>query len=234
MAEVQPQPDPQPSPTDMLPWEDKWKYRKIFRDQASTSYMLLSLGMGILALLLPVLLVWAAGYEGHNSISSFYHAKTPLGRDIMVGTLCAIGVFLFLFHGLSETENWLLNLGGASSIVVALVPMSVDQCHTDKFTVHGGAAMLFFTCLAIVAVFYSKGRLKTIVYPPLRRRLALAYTICGIAMIALPGIAFAIHSTTPDSCRHHGIFWAESLGVWSFSAYWFVKTYEYRKLLGIR
>jgi hypothetical protein len=32
----------------------------------------------------------------------------------------------------------------------------------------------------------------------------------------------------------HWIYWIEAFGIWSFSAYWFVKTLEYRTLLRIR
>lgn len=226
--------DLEPNPNSALPWEELRKYKRIFRLQASRSYLYLAFGIGLLAALFPILLILAAGYEEHKTISYFYHSKNPLGRDVMVGTLCGVGVFLFLFQGLSKLENWLLNLGGAASIAVALIPMPPDQCHTEPYTIHGSAAFVFFGCLAVVAVFLSKGRLKHIVWPPLKRRLWWAYTLSGGAMIVLPVIAFLINKAAPTACEHHGVFWAEALGIWAFSAYWFFKAYEYRKLLDIR
>lgn len=222
------------NPNAALPWDELRKYRRIFRLQASRAYLYLAIGIGLLSALFPILLVLAAGYDEHKTISFFYHSKVALGRDIMVGTLCAVGVFLMLFQGLSRLENWLLNIGGASAIGVALIPMPSDQCHTEPYTIHGSLAFVFFGCLAVVAVFLSKGRLKHIVWPPLRKRLWWAYTLCGAAMVVLPVIAFMTNNLAPKACEHHGVFWAEALGIWSFSAYWFFKAYEYRKLLDIR
>ena len=110
---------------DLLPWEDKQRFQKIFSAQAVRSYLFLSFGMGVIAALLPVVLPLVGGYDGHYSISYFYHVS-DVCRNILVGALWAVGVFLFLFQGLSKVENRILNLAGVAVISVAMNPMPDD------------------------------------------------------------------------------------------------------------
>jgi exosortase/archaeosortase len=219
---------------DLLNWGDKKRFQQLFSAQAVKSYLYLSLGMGAVAFLLPIALVFAGGYRGHFSISFFYHVS-DLTRNILVGALWAEGVFLFLFHGLSRLENWLLNVAGIAAISVAMNPVPVGQCAPGPaFTLHAASAIVFFVCLAIVAVALSKGRIKYIIYPPKRRRFARAYELAGVAMIAMPLAVAAIHFFGRRECENHWVFWIESFGIWAFAAYWFVKTAEYKLLLRIK
>lgn len=219
---------------DLLKWEDKQRFQQLFQTQAVKSYLYLSFGMGVVALLLPILLWVFGGYAGHYSISYFYHVS-DLTRNILVGCLWAEGVFLFLFHGLSKLENWILNFAGLGAVSVAMNPMPTDQCGPGPaITVHAASAIFFFVCLGIVAVGLSKGRINYIIYPPKRRRFALAYDATGVAMIVMPLSVAAIHFLGPGECESHWIFWIEVLGIWSFAAYWFVKTFEYALLLRIK
>lgn len=232
--------DVQDRPEDLLPHTDKRYFQEIFTAQAVKAYLYLSFGMGIIAFLLPILLVAAGGYDGHYSISYFYHVSDAC-QNILVGSLCATGVFLFLFHGLSDVENWILNLAGAASISVAMNPMGTEQCGAghDAPSVHAASAILFFLCLAVVAVVFSKRRVEHIQDPAKRRAFKMAYNAAGFAMIAMPAAVAATHflrkaeaAAAPD-CTHW-IFWIECFGIWAFSFYWFVKTLEYRLLLRIR
>lgn len=219
---------------DLLRWEDKKHFQRIFTAQAVKSYIFLSFGMGLVALALPVLLVAFGGYAGHYSISSFYYVRDAT-QNIFVGCLWATGVFLFLFHGLSRLENWLLNIAGMAAISVAMNPMPAEQCGPGPaLTLHAASAILFFVLLAIVAVGLSKGRIKYIIHPPKKRRFAAAYNAAGFAMIAMPLIVAGLHFAGGGLCESHWIFWIEVAGIWSFAAYWFVKTIEYQLLLRIR
>jgi hypothetical protein len=227
---------PQPFDTgedqrDLLNWEDKKRFQQMFSAQAVRSYVFLSFGMGLVALMLPVILPAVGGYRGHYSISYFYHVG-DLSRNTLVGCLWATGVFLFLFHGLSKLENRLLNVAGAAAIGVAMIPMPPTQAN-KQLTPHAACAMLFFGCIAIVAVWLSKGRVKYIIYPPKRRHFERAYNAAGFAMIAMPLVVAGLHFLGGRVEQSHWIYWAEALGIWSFSAYWFVKTLEYRLLLRI-
>jgi|SRR6185295_15929160 len=214
-----------PRKHDLLPPQKKRHFQNVFEAQAVRSYLYLSLGTGLIAVLLPVLLVVAGGYATHDSMSSFYHDTDGPARDILVGSLCAVGVFLFLFHGLSKLENWLLNVAGIAVIAVALIPSPGDTGYGSAL-IHRGAAIVFFVLIGVVAIFLSKGRIKDIKDEAKRRGFAAAYNSVGILMIALPGVVALAQG-------HHWVLQTEWAGIWLFSAYWFLKTFEYRLLLRV-
>jgi hypothetical protein len=219
----------------LLEPEDRQHFQNEFEKQAVRSYFFLSFGIGLIASLLPVVLVLIGGYRGNYSISWFYHVVPGPTRDILVGALWATGVFLILFHGLSRLENWLLNFAGIAVISVAMNPMPDEQrCGGSGLTPHSLSAILFFALLAIVAVFLSKGRIKFIKDKRKRLQFAAAYNLAGFLMIAMPAAVAAIHYLGGNKCGTHAIFWTETFGIWTFAAYWFVKTYEYRLLLRIK
>lgn len=211
--------------SDLLPAQKKRYFQNVFEAQAVRAYLYLSAGIGLVAVLLPLLLVSVGGYQAHDSISSFYHDSGIPTRDILVGSLCAVGVFLFLFHGLSDLENWLLNVAGAAIIAVALIP-SPGGTDYGSALLHRGAAIVFFVLIGIVAIFLSKGRIKDIKNEATKRAFRWAYTIVGAAMIVVPGAVALLQGS-------HWVLLAEWAGIWIFSAYWILKTVEYWLLLKI-
>ena len=199
-------------------------------ERANLAFLIKSFGIGALALLIPILLPLIGGYEGHYSISYFYHV--PEARNWFVGLLWAVGIFLILFQGLSRWENLALTLGGVFLILVALVPSHPDQCNESVFSWHAAFAITFFACLFVVAIFFSKSRLDYILWPPLRARFAMAYNVTGALMFALPLLAYAVHLFDGRDCGHT-VYWIEFGAIAAFSAFWFVKTWEYKRLLGL-
>ena len=105
------------------------------------TYNRLRVGIGLLAVALPLVLV-IGGFVGYglplqDSISAYYHAFVPMSqpptlfalagngvmRNWFVGMLWGIGVFLLLYKGFGRRENTALNIAGVLLIVVAMVPM---------------------------------------------------------------------------------------------------------------
>ena len=76
------------------------------------SYLGVRRSLGMLAFLLPLVLgpfgFFVLGIEVQENMSSYYH--TPL-RDIFVGAMCAMGIFLFCYHGYDSLENWTGHFG---------------------------------------------------------------------------------------------------------------------------
>lgn len=218
-----------------LRWGDKLRFQKLFSQQAVRAYLYLSLGMGLIAFLLPIALFIADPDGGHLSISHYYHG-TDLARNLLVGCLWANGVFMFLFQGLSRWENWILNVGGAAAIGVAIFPTTEAQgCEGSfSFSMHFASAVTFFLCLAVVAIIFSKTRVRHIIYRPKRRLFKRAYDLAGLAMIAMPAAVAALYYLGGQRCESDWIFWIEASGIWAFAAYWFVKTAEYKTLLRIK
>ncbi|MEE4537619.1 MAG: hypothetical protein V2J51_03900 [Erythrobacter sp.] len=213
-----------------IDWRHKDAARKDFSRRANLAFLIKCFGIGFIALLIPISLPLVGGYDGHYSISYFYHVEAT--RNLFVGLLWAVGVFLILFQGLSLRENLTLSAGGMCLILVAMVPTGIDQCADTMFSWHAVFALSFFACLFIVAVFFAKQRLAFILWPPLRKRFAMAYNVSGCLMIGLPLIAYSVHLFEGGDCGHV-IYWIEFAAIAAFSFFWFVKTWEYKRLLGL-
>lgn len=118
----------------LWPWARKREFQRICSRQALRSYLYLSFGISVIALALPMLLIWSGGYDGHYSTSHFYYGYDN-ARNILVGSLWATDAFLFLFHGLSDVENWILNIAGVAAVSVAMNPTAECQCRDGGISV---------------------------------------------------------------------------------------------------
>jgi len=196
------------------------------------TYYMLRGGMAVIAFLLPVVLLvggrqtWPGAQPA--SISGYYHTAM---RDVFVGALVTVGVFLVLYRAFNKVENWLLNIAGLAVICVALLPCGRDQGSTDavgQFTAaqaHGICAMVAFGCLAVVAIFLGRDTVNLLPDKPTQRLYRGVYIGLGIAMIAMPAAALWLTRTNASS-----LFWVETAALWVFASYWMVKTQECRRV----
>jgi len=221
-----------PQPLDATSIDQKCKagHEEDFSRRANLAFLIKSFGIGFIALLVPIILPVVGGNQG-NSISYYYHLAET--RDLFVGLLWALGLFLVLFQGLSRWENLLLSAAGVFLILVAMVPTGSEQCtESATFSWHAFFAIAFFACLFVVALVFAKKRLDYILWLPLRARFERAYTIAGCAMVGLPLLAWGLHLLDQDDCNR-AIYWVEATAIFAFSLYWFTKTIEYKRLLGL-
>jgi len=132
-------------------------------NQLVIDYMYLRKTVGWVGTLLPVALI--AGNAIFfttvlpDSMSSYYYTNM---RNVFVGALCALGVFLIAYIGYDKADRWITNVAGAGAIGVAF-------CAT-KPTVCGVAAR---TCVA-----------------PAVRSLSLERQIVGDLHLGFAAIAF--------------------------------------------
>lgn len=204
------------------------------QEHITASYTTLRIGMAALAIALPFLL-WGLGHifvdlPLQGSMSAYYHAG-GIVRDVFVGTLFAIGVFLMLYRGYTIFENWALNLAGFFLLIVAAVPMAWGCGNACPiFSWHGTAAVLFFLSIAYVCIFRSRDTLDLIPDPTKALRYKKAYAILGGLMITSPAIAFILKLVLqPDPRKASYIFYVEAAGVIIFGIYWFVKSGEIKE-----
>ena len=189
------------------------------------TYFILRFGIGVLAILFPFLL-WIFGlFKGvplQDSMSAYYHANQTT-RDIFVGILIALGLFICLYRGFSTRENWTLNLAGIFAIGVALFPMEWDcgdACR--KFSLHGFFAVSLFLCMAYVCIRCASETLHLLKNPSIEDRYRKIYKWLGIGMIIAPIIAWVLTVVF----RHAYVFIIEFVGIAIFAAYWLVKSHE--------
>ena len=120
------------------------------------SYAELRRAIGILGTLLPFVLSIAAcvifGTGIHSSLSRYYY--TEMG-DVFVGTLCAIGVFLYSYKGYPGkglSDNVVGNVAGVSAIGVALFATDPSGSADIPATFTGTVHVLFAARISFLAV----------------------------------------------------------------------------------
>ena len=198
----------------------------------TSTYFTLRLGIIAASLILPWVLYFGGNAGPHPgllpSLSDYYPNGTDFTRDWFVGTLGAVGVSLYFYKGYSTLENVLLNIAGVLAVVVALVRCRCND-PTQPASVHGAAAVLFFVCIALVAVFCASDTLALIPIDEQasKRRFHIAYVALGLLMVTFPVVAFLI--TLIFGQQNNITFFVEAAGIYAFSAYWWVKSIELSK-----
>jgi hypothetical protein len=194
------------------------------------TYFALRLGMGVIAVLLPLSL-WLGGrvFDGEGlrcSMSAYYHSASM--RDVFVGALVAIGACLYLYKGFSTKENVALNLAGALAVGIALVPTGAN-CgdETKGLTAHAVFAVLFFVTIAYVAIRRADDTLSLVRDAQKAERLRLVYRVLGVGMLLSPVVAVIIAQLFQRGREQSSlVFFIEALAVWLFAAFWLVKSRE--------
>lgn len=206
------------------------------------SYYRMRQTLGYLGLFLPFTLILgglvSAG-EIEPSISDYYHT---ILRDIFVGTMMAIGIFLICYTGYRRagservSDDWVTTMAGVFALGVALFPNDVPARGQVVDSVpqlvlgfqgtaylHYGSALLFLSCLAYISLFKFARTAN-----PARRRI---YLTCGI-IIALATLATVVASyyriQGSDEARrfvsdYRLVLWFEAIGIWAFSLSWLTK-----------
>ena len=197
------------------------------------SYLGIRRSLGLLAFLLPLVLgpfgFFVLGIDIQENMSSYYHT---LLRDFFVGSICAMGIFLFCYHGYDSLENWTGNLASLSAMGVAFCPLDPNSDPLNQSTatgyIHTFSGGLFFLTLAIFSLYhFPRGhfglRLKT--RDDQRDALYMATGITIVGCMMLMGIhLFLLPSAIKAALNQYKfIFWMEWIGVWAFSAAWLVK-----------
>ncbi len=203
------------------------------------SYLLLRRWIAIIALLLPVVLWIGDGPWPHASISEYYHNPGGWMRDYLVGTLSAIGFFLYFYKGYSKIEDIVLNLAGVSALLVAFAPMAwaCSHCANPRLfpewssapfglSLHGLSAALLFISIAYICIFRSEETLRLITNEQKRSSFRLRYQLLGVLMVLVPLCIYVSHLLSPKSQPSLVVFWIETAGIVIFALYWLQKSRE--------
>lgn len=202
--------------------------------QDTTTVRRLRLGVGILGTALPfVVTIGNALQVGKpvllNSISGAYYTGM---RDVLVGSLCAIGVFLICYR-YARPDDVLGTIAGLAAIAVALFPATskneqilVSSADSATGIVHGVAALVLFATMAVFCFFLFPR--STVPAPMTMRKKTrnVIYVICGIAIILGLGLAALGSRVLPDSVVDwlRPLFWGQSIAVFAFGIAWFAKS----------
>ncbi len=174
------------------------------------SYRMLQRFLGLLGLALPLSLLFYSWYDGHPveaSISDYYYTKMG---GYLVGTLCAVGIFLFCYNGYPDdavtpsgwqrfwTDRTFATAAGAFAIGVALFPVHRDGIippATLSDPIAGDTVTVFFGAVAhpdafhygAAVLFFLCITIFTTAFFPKGERTwtirKIIYYLCGAAMI---------------------------------------------------
>jgi len=187
------------------------------------SYLALRKSVGVIGMLLPFVLagghMLAAGARIEGSISAYYWTEM---RDVLVGALCAIAVFLFAYRGPDKVDDFAADFAAISAVGVALAPSRPDG---PFGLVHYVFAASFFLALAYFSlVLFRKTNPRE---RPTRRKLMRnrVYAVCGCTMLACVALIGLVSFTRLGELlgRHSPVFWLESVAIFAFGVSWFTK-----------
>jgi len=193
------------------------------------SYLGLRRCIGIIGITLPFVLIFGKWlFEGPGilpSISAYYYSVM---RDVFVGSLCAVGVFLlsYRFDLLSDIAG---DVAGIAAIGAAFFPTPPAAGATQHQIMIGYAhsifTALFFAALAFFAL---------VLFPRLdpgkqlteqKKARNAIYRACGIVILVCIALSIAdlfLHSVQWLQALNPG-FWLETLAILVFGLAWFIK-----------
>jgi hypothetical protein len=193
------------------------------------SYLGLRKAVGFIGLALPLVLVFGkvifdgAGIE--VSISSYYYT---IMRDVFVGSLCAMGVFLFSYRGYEPVDEIAGKIAAFLAIGTALFPTRPADATAHEILIgkfHIFFAVSFFLTLAFFALFLFRKTNPNKPPTPQKRMRNGVYTACGYGILACLALALSLKLLPPDSqvFLYSPLFWLESAAVFLFGISWLVK-----------
>lgn len=198
-------------------------------DSLIISYVTLRKCIGYLGILLPFALAFGGlliKADIESSISHYWHTDL---RDIFVGTLCAIGVFLMAYLGYETKDNIAATVAGIAGIGTALFPTKpLDPSPQEALfgTFHWIFAALFFLTLVYISLcLFTK---SDPAQPPTPHKLQRnrVYKIAGFVMLTaliLIGVLGAFPSLRDDLQRYSPVFWLEAIAIVAFGVSWITK-----------
>ena len=196
------------------------------------SYLVQRLVIGLLGLTLPAILVVktlqrSGDIEG--SLSGYYYTDA---RDLFVGALIAVGVFLMTYMVLEKNlDNFFSLAAGLGALVVALVPTGapsgVVRFQTLPVWMHFTAAALFIGSLGVISARFGYGERRR-TDPVATHRVFWSWFHYGCAIVILLAVLFIV-------VTHNGfdksLLVGESVAVAAFGVSWTAKGSELFKWL---
>jgi len=188
------------------------------------SYLSLRKAVGWIGILLPFVLM----FGGHlifkeklilKNISLYYHTGM---RDVFVGAMCAIALFLFFYRGYDKWDNRAGNTAGFLAVLIALFPTVESGPYDLSAWIHLFVAGSFFLILSWMSVF----RFTRHGTHPTRQKVKRnkIYVLSGITMV-VSMVAVLIFLIFFDKKYPHSgfVFWFETLILLAFGTSWLTK-----------
>jgi hypothetical protein len=200
------------------------------------SYLRLRRALGYVAIAMPFVLAlgawWVERIPWADSVSAYYYTSM---RDVFVGTMFTVGVFLFCYRGYDRRDNVLTNAAGVAAAAIGLLPMEphyskvLIERHRDLegpncYVPHGFlgyhfyAVAVFFAIVSYMVIFRFT-RTDQAAMTPAKRARNRVYVVCGIIMLACFAAIGLLKWRAPET----SIVIAESGAIVAFAIAWLTK-----------
>jgi hypothetical protein len=200
------------------------------KDPVVLSYLNLRKAVGFVALGLPFATAIPWGVVHHavqTSISAYYYTGM---RNLFVGALCAIAMFMFCAQGYDKWDEIAGFFSALCAIGVAFFPTSPAACASSRQLlvgrVHYGFAVALFLTLAFfcLVLFKMSAEGHKITRQKIQRN--RVYTACGIVILVslalLPLLTLVFHVQWVFAHVAPGIFF-ETTSLLAFGVAWLTK-----------
>lgn len=177
------------------------------------------------------------------SISHYYYTNM---REVFVGTMCAVAMFLFCYKGYKQHDGIVANIAATSALLTALFPTNIfvlkvqsdkpyipaiyfdGQSNVVSFitiehneAIHFICATLFFLSLSYMSIFLFTITDGKTTSQKLRQN--KIYRTCGIVMIS----SLIVIATTMNCFKNKNgepiTFIFETIALWAFGISWLTK-----------
>lgn len=188
------------------------------------SYMALRKAVGWIGILLPFVLVTGTvlffGYSNIlRNISLYYHTGM---RDVFVGSICAIALFLFFYKGYDKWDNLTASLAGFFALGIAFFPTVKEGPYNWQAYVHLFCAGFFFLILALISLLLFTKKEPHPSDEKLKRN--NIYITCGsIMVVSTAGILIFLGFFAKSYPHSSFVFWAETIALIAFGISWLTK-----------
>ena len=198
------------------------------QDKLVHSYLFLRRAIGLIGTALPFVLIignlLVGSGEVLSSISGYYYSDL---RDVYVGAMCAVGVFLLSYRGHDVIDDVTGDIAAVAAIGVALFPTTPAGRLTRTDEVFGAMhivfAAVFFLSLAFFCLFLFTRTEKA---RPQRRRAQRkgVYLVSGIVILVCLALLVIFGSLLEAQARSlHPALWLESVATVAFGVAWLTK-----------
>jgi hypothetical protein len=202
----------------------------------TVSYLTLRKAIGWIGIGMPLVVKTGASLSEsiplNASISAYYYTSM---RDVLVGALFAIGVFLYFYRGRDRGENVLMSIAGLAAIGIGLLPMDPyyhpailkafpeladPRCYFNYGPrgYHLYAVLAFFATVSYISLFQFTKTDQPVMTAQKRKRNKV-YVASGLTMIGAFLVILYLKYRWPDA----SIFWPETVAIVAFSVSWLTK-----------
>ena len=197
--------------------------------ELAVSYLFLRRAVGLIGALLPIAVplgysITTGRWQLMESLSIYYYTDV---RNVFVGSLCAVGVFLICYR-YQRWDDLASTFAGAFAIGVAFCP-TLPPNPSDLARVlgvlHDVFAIAFFITMALMCLLlFTRSDVAPSERSSQKNTRNGVYVVCGVVILVFTVLA-VLSSFVPQSFVNevHPLFWCEAVGTFTFGVAWWIK-----------